>query len=149
MNHSKNVALCCIIRDEEKVVRRLLKSVASLIDFAVLVDTGSVDNTEEIALETLKELGIPYEYCHEEWRDFSYNRNFALQRLRSYRDIDYGFTIDADEVLCPEMDFDPQNFKKSLTEDLYRIETLFEDTLYYRTLLFNNKKKFYYKGVLL
>ena len=148
MGQPKKVALCCIVRDEEKVIERLLRSVAPLIDFAVIVDTGSVDNTEEVAIKILEEINVPYEFSHEEWEDFSHNRNIALEKLRKYRDIDYCFTIDADEVLSIKTGFDSENFKKSLTKDLYHVRTLFEDTLYDRTLLFNNKKKFYYKGVL-
>ena len=148
MDRLKNVALCCIVRDEEKVIGRLLESVAPLIDFAVIVDTGSTDNTEKVALESLKKLNIPHEYSHEKWKDFSHNRNLALEKLRNYTNIDYGFTIDADEVLSLEEGFDLHSFKKSLTDDLYHVKVLFADTLYERPLIFNNKKRFYYKGVL-
>ena len=40
-----------IVKDEENVLRRCLKSVKDLVDEIIIVDTGSIDNTKEIAKE--------------------------------------------------------------------------------------------------
>ncbi len=148
MSKTKKIGLCCIVKNEEKVIARLIDSVSRLVDFAVIVDTGSTDDTKATAIKKLEELNIPYEFAHEQWKNFSHNRNLALDRLRAYEDIDYCFIIDADEIISLDSDFDPQSFKNSLKEDIYKIETLFADTLYYRQLIFKNDKGFYYRGVL-
>ena len=148
MGESNRIGLCCIVKNEEKVIARLIDSVSPLIDLAVIVDTGSTDNTKEVAVKKLEELNIPYEFAHEKWRNFSHNRNLALDKLKAHKNIDYCFIIDADEVISLNPDFDVQKFKNSLKEDIYKVETLFADTLYYRQLIFKNDKGFYYKGVL-
>jgi len=148
VNESKKIGLCCIVKNEEKVIARLIDSVKALVDFVLIVDTGSCDNTKSVATKKLTELNIEYEFAHEPWKNFSHNRNVALHKLRRYSNIDYCFVMDADEVISLDSGFDVEDFKKSLTDDLYRVETLFADTLYYRQLIFKNHKGFFYKGVL-
>ena len=148
MSKNKKIGLCCIVKNEEKVIARLIDSVSSLIDLAVIVDTGSTDNTKEVAIKKLEEFDIPYEFAHEKWKNFSYNRNLAIEKLKAHEDIDYCFVIDADEVISLNSGFNAQEFKNSLDSDIYKVETLFADTLYYRQLIFKNNKNFYYKGVL-
>ena len=46
-----SISLCMIVRDEEAVLGRCLESVRGLMDEMILVDTGSVDRTKEIAAE--------------------------------------------------------------------------------------------------
>ena len=45
------ISLCMIVRDEEDVLARCLDSVKDVVDEIVIVDTGSVDTTKEIARE--------------------------------------------------------------------------------------------------
>ena len=44
----KSISLCMIVRDEEDVIERCLKSVRDIADEIIIVDTGSKDNTKEI-----------------------------------------------------------------------------------------------------
>ena len=44
-----SVSLCMIVKNEEDVLERCLKSVAGLVDEIIIVDTGSTDRTREIA----------------------------------------------------------------------------------------------------
>ena len=39
------ISLCMIVRDEEHVLERCLESIADIVDEIVIVDTGSVDQT--------------------------------------------------------------------------------------------------------
>ena len=68
-----------IVKNESKVIRRCLESVLPLVDYWVIVDTGSTDGTQQIILECLKE--VPG-FLHERpWVDFSHNRNEAIALL--------------------------------------------------------------------
>ena len=44
------VSLCMIVKNEEKVLRRCLDSLAGLYEELVIVDTGSTDSTKEITM---------------------------------------------------------------------------------------------------
>ena len=51
IKNMKTISLCMIVKNESKVLRRCLDSVAHLMDEIIIVDTGSTDNTKNIALE--------------------------------------------------------------------------------------------------
>src|SRR5213592_4364106 len=81
-----------IARDEERHLPDCLASLTDVVDEVVLVDTGSVDSTVEIA----RAHGATV--LHHVWRDdFSAPRNLGLDNARG-RWILY---IDADERLRP------------------------------------------------
>ena len=44
-----SISLCMIVRDEEEVLGRCLKSVEGIADEVIVLDTGSGDRTKEIA----------------------------------------------------------------------------------------------------
>ncbi len=88
------LALCMIVRDEEKVMQRVLESAAPGFDEVVVVDTGSRDRTCEIAASFPRTTVIDFE-----WRDdFSEARNFAFERSRS----EWMMWMDADDLLDPK-----------------------------------------------
>ena len=43
------ISACMIVKNEEKVLERCLKSLHNLVDELIVVDTGSTDHTKEIA----------------------------------------------------------------------------------------------------
>lgn len=88
-----SISLCMIVRDEEEVLGRCLKSVADLVDEIILVDTGSQDCTKDIAREyTQKIFDFPW------IDDFSAARNEAFR----HAGCDYCMWLDADDVLQEE-----------------------------------------------
>jgi glycosyltransferase involved in cell wall biosynthesis len=142
------IGLCMIVKNEAPIIRRCLENVQPLVDYVLIVDTGSTDGTQAAISRFLHEQSVPGEVIEEPWRDFAYNRSFALQKLREHEDIDYGLMIDADEVLVYEPGFEPKRFKQGLTLDLYDIETRYGNLSYLRPQLFSNRLNFCYKGVL-
>lgn len=44
-----DISLCMIVRNEEAVLARCLDSIRDEVDEIIIVDTGSSDNTKEIA----------------------------------------------------------------------------------------------------
>lgn len=102
------VSLCMIVRNEEQVLERCLKSISFLVDEIIIVDTGSVDRTKEIAALFTDKI---YDFT---WiNDFAAARNFAY----SHATKDYQMWLDADDVF-PEMYKDDfLNLKKTLNPD--------------------------------
>jgi glycosyltransferase involved in cell wall biosynthesis len=93
--NKKTICLNMIVKNESHVIRRCLASVKGLIDYWVIVDTGSKDGTQEIIKEFLKD--IPGELHERPWVDFGHNRNEALSLAR--KKADYLLFIDADDRL--------------------------------------------------
>ena len=82
------ISVAMIVRDEEQNLRRCLESVQDLVDEIVVVDTGSVDATVEVATS------FGAKVSHFTWvDDFAAARNFALaQAAHPWR-----LVLDADE----------------------------------------------------
>lgn len=144
---SKKITLCMIVKNEEHVIERCLASVLPVIDHAVIVDTGSTDNTKKVIANFFDQIKtITYEIHDEPWKDFAHNRTVALEHAR--KTGDYTLMIDADEILEYSADFDPYKFRESLTADLYNVWAFFGNTKYHRPQLTSNRLRFAYRGVL-
>ena len=109
----KTVCLNMIVKDESQVIEKCLSSVKPLIDYWVIVDTGSSDNTKMVIQKTME--GIPGELHERPWVNFAHNRNEALELAQDKGD--YVLLIDADEVLQYPEDF----AFPALEKDLYFI----------------------------
>lgn len=84
------ISVCMIVKNEEKVLKRCLDSLADLADEIILVDTGSSDRTKEIAGS------YGCKVFDFEWiDDFSAARNFSFSKAS----MDYIYVADADEVI--------------------------------------------------
>ena len=144
----RTVGLCMIVRDEQHIIRRCLDSVRPLIDYVLIVDTGSKDQTQDVVREWLVENQVPGEIIEEPWRDFAYNRTHALACLRKRTEIDFAFIMDADDVLVLDEGFDPAAFKSRLRKEHYRVELRLGRIRYWRPLLCRNDLEFRFRGVL-
>lgn len=91
----KTVCLNMIVRNEAPVIERCLSYVKDLVDYWVIVDTGSTDGTQKVIQDYMK--GVPGELYEQEWVNFGYNRNEALKLAKGK--ADYVLFIDADEIL--------------------------------------------------
>src|SRR5262249_54910071 len=87
------LALNIIVKNEESNLRRALESVASCVDEIVIVDTGSTDNTVEVARSYGAKV-LAFEWSD----DFSAARNCAIENTES----PWILTLDADEYLLPD-----------------------------------------------
>jgi len=144
---NKTLTLCMIVKNEAHVIERCLASVLPVIDYWVIVDTGSTDGTQQKIQDFFDRNGIDGQIHNRPWVDFGHNRSEALE-LAQKTDTDYALMIDADEILVFDPGFDPIAFKNSLNADLYNIFAQFGQTRYHRPQLTSNKKRFYYRGVL-
>ena len=136
----KTVCLNMIVKDEIPVIRRCLASVKHLIDYWVIVDTGSSDGTQSFIRDFLKEIpGVLHELP---WVNFGHNRNEALNLAKDKGD--YLLFIDADEFLVIENDF---TFSE-LTADVYFVLTRSDLESFYRQLLVATQLDWRWNGAL-
>lgn len=143
----KTIGLCMIVKNEAHVITRCLDSVKRLLDWVLIVDTGSTDNTPDVINKWLFDNNIQGEVIIEKWKNFAYNRTFALKKLREKENIDYALMIDADEVLVFDEQFDVEKFKSELWADIYDITTFLGGLSYNRPTLTSNKRNSRYEGV--
>src|SRR5580700_9222733 len=130
-----------IVKNESQVIEKCLSSVKPLIDYWVIVDTGSHDNTKKIIKKSLQ--GIPGELHERPWVGFAHNRNEALALAKNKGD--YVLIIDADEVLQFSDDFS----LPSLEKDCYFITVRQIGTAdAKRNCLINNHLHWKWEGVL-
>lgn len=92
MPNYPTISLCMIAKNESALIAQAISSVKPIVSEIILVDTGSTDNTCEIA----KSLGA--KVLHREWDDnFSAPRNLGIQNATG----DWILVLDADEVIDP------------------------------------------------
>ncbi|MBI5522348.1 MAG: glycosyltransferase [Desulfarculus sp.] len=86
------ISLCMMVKNEEKRLPTALKSAAPWVDEIIVVDTGSTDNTVQIA----QSYGAKV-YHHPWEHSFSKHRNQSI----GYATGDWLLILDADEELDP------------------------------------------------
>jgi len=109
-----------IVKNESRIMRRCIEAAAAiqwmgedgarqrLVGAMCLVDTGSADNTKEIATETCAALGIPLRIVDDPWVNFGHNRSRSFLRAVEFAASDalhwdlarsYALLLDADMEL--------------------------------------------------
>tara|TARA_B100000424_G_C22939820_1_gene500119 strand:+ start:686 stop:2788 length:2103 start_codon:yes stop_codon:yes gene_type:complete len=121
MEQIPKICLNMIIKNESKIITRLLDSVLPFIDHYVLCDTGSTDNTIEVLQEYFKTKNIEGKIVEKPFEDFGKTRSYALKQCENEPNSDYILLLDADMKLEFSPNFDAIQFKRDLTKDVYFI----------------------------
>jgi glycosyltransferase involved in cell wall biosynthesis len=109
------LCLNMIVKNESKIITRLLETVLPIIDSYCICDTGSTDNTKEVIEEFFKARGIRGEVFQVPFKNFGFNRTVALERAAAWGD--YALLLDADMKLV----IGPNFKKENLVDDGYLI----------------------------
>lgn len=100
-----SLSVCMIVKNEEKVLDRILSQVKAIADEIIIVDTGSCDGTKSIAKQ-YTDLVFDFKWC----QDFSAARNFSCSKATK----DYFMWLDADDVITPDNSKKLLELKESL-----------------------------------
>jgi tetratricopeptide (TPR) repeat protein len=136
------VCLNMIVKNESKIITRLLKSVETLVDCYCICDTGSTDNTIHVISEFFGSRNIPGKIVSEPFINFEYNRNFALRSCVGMSD--YVLLLDADMVLQIKPSFDKYLLLKY---DSFLILQGSESFYYHNMRIIKNTGQYKYEGV--
>ncbi len=139
-NERKKVCLNMIVKNESQVIKRCLATVKPIIDYWVIVDTGSTDHTQEIIKEFME--NIPGELHERPWKNFAHNRNEALELAKGK--ADYILLMDADDTLELNADFKMPDLKV----DCYNSVIMLAELQYDRPLLIKDSLDWKWVGVL-
>lgn len=137
------LCLNMIVKNESHIIEETLRNIAqhAPIDYWVISDTGSTDDTVAIIERTMKELGIPGQLFHDDWVNFSHNRNLALEHAEGK--ADYIFIFDADDYLTGQV-----NWPTEWVADAYYMNLTSETrTIFYQRLLVVKSGKAFWRGV--
>lgn len=125
------ISLCMIVKNEEAVLERCLKSIADLMDEIIIIDTGSTDCTKEIAARYTSRI---YDY---KWtNDFSAARNFSFSKAT----MEYIYTADADETLDSENRERFLRLKNCLLPEIEIVQMKYLTMSEYNTVLNSQKE---------
>lgn len=121
------ISLCMIVKNEENTLARCLNSCKKLFDEIIIVDTGSLDKTKQIAKQYTNKI---FDF---KWQDdFSLARNYAFSKATSQ----YIMWLDADDVVPKSSLKKLLELKKELKADVYMLK--------YNIAFLNNKPTFSY-----
>ncbi|MFN7928242.1 MAG: glycosyltransferase [Blastocatellia bacterium] len=132
------ICLNMIVKNEANTIRRCFDSLKSIIDYWVIVDTGSTDGTQEIIRSFTAE--VPGELHERPWVNFGHNRTEGMQLADGK--ADYLLLMDADNALRI---VDP-HCKQSLTADAYHLQIL-GSVVYWQTRLVKSGLQWHSVGV--
>lgn len=142
-----DLSVCIITKNENKKLKRCLKSLAFLEADIVVVDTGFNDETRKIVTD-LNGRYFTFEWCD----DFSAARNYSLEQAR-YDDI---MVIDSDEWLDEkEASFNKAALESFIRRDLYTVACCYQVSIqpnldygknYVMVGRIFSKKYFHYEG---
>jgi glycosyltransferase involved in cell wall biosynthesis len=97
------ISFCLITLNEQDNLARCLKSFADLADEIVIVDSGSQDDTRQIA----QDFGARWQ--HQDWLGYVGQKNIVLSLAQN----EWVFSIDADEELSPRLRAEVQALKQA------------------------------------
>lgn len=139
---SPTLCLNMIVKNESKIIERLLSSVVDIIDCYCICDTGSEDGTIEVIKTFFEKHNTPGKIVQKPFINFCVNRTYAAEQ--AYDMADYLLFLDADMVLHVASNFS----KDSLTGPFYKLKQYKNSGLfYYNNRIASTKSKPQYYGV--
>lgn len=111
------ISLSMIVKNEEKNLARCLNSVKNIVDEINIVDTGSLDNTKEIAQEYTDRIF-----------DFKWINDFSAARNESFKKAtkDFILWLDADDFVSDEDVKKLAELKKDLTFETDAVSMIYQ-----------------------
>lgn len=142
-NISPKLCFGSMCKNEEHVIIDTLNSVYKHIDYWVICDTGSTDNTCKLISDFFTEKNIPGELWVDEWSGFEINKSLLFERC--YNKSDFLLHLDADDWLMG--DFNTDELYNNKLADKYILNMRRGSSVFKASVLYNNKIKWKYVGV--
>lgn len=145
MRSLPTIGLNLIMKNEGKVLPRLLGTIYPLLDWYTVIDTGSTDNSKQIVKDFFDSKFIPGEIHDHPFVDFEDARNYAIEKIKGK--ADNAFWIDCDEEISIDEKFNLIDLKNKLIKyDCGLLSVQYDSSKYARVNFFNTGKPFKWKG---
>ena len=115
-----SMSVCMIVKNEEADLERCLDCICKIADEIIIVDTGSSDQTKEIASHYTNQI---YDYLWND--DFSAARNFSFSKATK----DYIYAADADEIIDAENQEKFMRLKENLSPEIEIVQMKYANQL--------------------
>lgn len=138
----QSITLNMIVKNEAHCIHTSLNTIYRYIDYYVIADTGSTDDTKAEIKEFFDQRGIPGEIHDVPWRNFGWNRTVACKLAKGKGD--YTWVIDADDQICGDLVL-PDRLTKDMYSLFYSHDPAGGDG-WWRPQLFNNSLDWRYEG---
>lgn len=106
---SIKLSIFIICKNEERIIEQCLSPASKLADELIIVDSGSTDNTLNIAHKYTNKV------FHQDWLGYGAQKNIALAKCSN----EWVLSLDADEVLTDELIAEIRNL--DFKADAYKI----------------------------
>jgi tetratricopeptide (TPR) repeat protein len=121
----KRIILTTMVKNESRIIERLIRSVLGTCDAICVCDTGSTDDTRDIVRRLARALSVPVIVYEDAWQNFGHNRSISFTRTQEFCTElgwpvanTYGLLLDGDMLLRTE----PAFKKDELTDSGYMIK---------------------------
>jgi glycosyltransferase involved in cell wall biosynthesis len=148
---SPTLTFIAIVKNESKIIERCLNSLKPVVDYVVISDTGSTDNTVEIIESWLERNSITGKVYRDVWKNFGHNRTKSVENGQEWLDEqkinkenNFFITIDADMILENDNTFDKNHLLKA---DSWHLRQINPGLTYYNTRIFRSNLPFRCIGV--
>ena len=141
-NEYPTLCFISMCKNEQHVIKQTLESVYKYIDYWIICDTGSTDNTCQIIKDFFAEKNIPGELYIDEWKGFDVNKSLMFER--AYGLTDYVLHLDADDWLCGDFD---KELLKTANGDAFHLNYKRGSSTFITTSIYNNRLRWKYAGV--
>ncbi len=140
------ICLAMIVKNEEHVIERALRSAIPFIDSYAICDTGSTDKTKEIIARIMEEANKPGIIQDDKWINFGHNRSLALEAARNQEPDGWSWMLDADDSIEGEPLTD--EFWETLNPSINAFRVILKHGVitHNRVQIFSNKYKWRYDG---
>ncbi len=141
-NQTPTLCFITMCKNEEHVIKQTLESVYKYIDYWIICDTGSTDNTCKIIQEFFEEKKIPGKLFVDEWKGFDINKSLMFER--AYNITDYILHLDADDLLCGVFN---KHILLNNDSDSFYLNYKRGESEFITTSIYKNNLKWKYVGV--
>ena len=145
------ICLNMIVKNESKIITRCFESLKSIVDYIVVTDTGSTDDTVEIMNKYLVDNKVEGKIFYEQWKNFGYNRTNSILNAKKYF-TEKGINMENIFLLLVDADMLVEildtSFKTTLHHyDHYLVEQYNPVISYYNTRVMCLNREIYCRGV--
>ena len=141
VSHRPTMAFATMCKDEEHCIGKTLNAVKDYVDYVVVADNGSTDNTFNIVRKYFKDTGLPGAWHIDEWLGFDKNKTLMMSYVKDK--TDYVLHLDADDFLEGDFKF----YFENAGADQYMVMNKRGSLRYWCSVVYNNKLTWRFCGV--